>query len=388
MSFSPRALMMSIAPFIFIGANYYIITRRITIFGGNITQRLPILLISLGITLIFLIMQTASFPNTKFLSIIGSVGSRCFILIPLLAILTGFFHLIETPLLKGGMGGSSIRRIAVSTVLLFIAYGLRATLSTKITKVELTTSKIPHDVKIMLVADIHVDDVFSTLRLKEIKKQIELQQPDLVLIAGDFFNRPSVRHTQYFSILSELNVPMYAVEGNHDTRGDKWLAFRRIQDLTNIQFLFNENVILPELNLQIIGTKERGHGQASNTTIEEDLIASNIQPWDTFNILLTHQPIGLRKLENLPIDLELAGHTHKLQIRGLHFLSYLINDYTYGLYLYPSTDDNDLSIIEGMPEGQKNYQKSAFITQGIWTRGLPLRIWTRSEIVMIHLSTQ
>jgi predicted MPP superfamily phosphohydrolase len=49
----------------------------------------------------------------------------------------------------------------------------------------------------------------------------------------------------------------------------------------------------------------------------------------------------------------------------MHFLSYIINDYTYGLYKWED--------------------KKAFVTQGIGTRGLPIRIGTRSEIVMMHL---
>jgi predicted MPP superfamily phosphohydrolase len=60
---------------------------------------------------------------------------------------------------------------------------------------------------------------------------------------------------------------------------------------------------------------------------------------------MTHQPISLEKLSDFPIDLEVAGHTHKMQIRGLHFLSHLINDYTYGLY--------------------EQQDKKAFVTQGI-----------------------
>ncbi|MDR0369935.1 MAG: metallophosphoesterase [Candidatus Peribacteria bacterium] len=54
----------------------------------------------------------------------------------------------------------------------------------------------------MLVADLHVDDLLQTVHIKELKKQIELQKPDLVLIAGDFFNRANVRQAQYYEVLS------------------------------------------------------------------------------------------------------------------------------------------------------------------------------------------
>jgi predicted MPP superfamily phosphohydrolase len=139
---------------------------------------------------------------------------------------------------------------------------------------------------------------------------------------------------------------MYAVEGNHDTmgaEGEGVLALRHIEDVTNIKFLYNESLTLPELNVQLVGIEEAG--QRKNKGLDTTLQASNIQTGNTFNILITHQPISLKKLVDFPIDLEVAGHTHKMQIRGLHFLSYLINDYTYGLY--------------------ERQDKKAFITQGI-----------------------
>jgi predicted MPP superfamily phosphohydrolase len=108
------------------------------------------------------------------------------------------------------------------------------------------------------------------------------------------------------------------------------LALRYIEDLTPIKFLYNESLILPDLNLQLIGIEEAG--QWRNSTLEEVLTQSNIQSGNTFNILMTHQPISLKKLVNVPIDLEVAGHTHRGQIRGLSYLVELVNDYGYGKY--------------------------------------------------------
>ncbi|MDR3169914.1 MAG: metallophosphoesterase [Candidatus Peribacteria bacterium] len=91
---------------------------------------------------------------------------------------------------------------ALTFFLIIFAYGFRAALTTKITTVEIPTNKITKDLNIMLVADLHIDDILSTIHLKELKKQIELQQPDLVLIAGDFFNRANARQAQYYEVLS------------------------------------------------------------------------------------------------------------------------------------------------------------------------------------------
>jgi hypothetical protein len=65
---------------------------------------------------------------------------------------------------------------------------------------------------------------------------------------------------------------MYAVEGNHDTMGEKEgvLALRHIQDLTNIKFLSNESLTLPDMNIQLIGLEEAGK-RRRDSTIDEVL---------------------------------------------------------------------------------------------------------------------
>jgi hypothetical protein len=85
-----------------------------------------------------------------------------------------------------------------------------------------------------------------------------------------------------------------------------------------------------------------------------------------FTILITHQPIKLEKLENYSIDLEVAWHTHRGQFYWIMELSRMANDYLYWEYKY--------------------WDKTAFITQWIWTWWLPFRLWTQSEIVIINLT--
>ncbi|MDR2191183.1 MAG: metallophosphoesterase [Candidatus Peribacteria bacterium] len=325
-------------------ALYYIITRRSHLFNASFTSKFTFL-ISFLITLLVLGMMISQFNEHKLFSLLSSIGSRLLMLILIVTLLLALEQLLSflvsfTPL--NLPQGPARGRITFSIFLLLFAYGVHQALTTKLTETTIITDNIPHDLKIMLVADFHVDDLIATLHLQELKKQIALQSPDIVLIAGDFFNKADVRQANYYAVLSGIQVPMYAVEGNHDTMG-KQLALRHIEDLTPIKFLYNESVILPELNLQLIGLKEAG--QWRNSTLDNVLATSNIQTGATFNILMTHQPISLKKLTNVPIDLEVAGHTHRGQIRGVSYLVALVNDYGYGKYT------------------EKN--KTAFVTQGI-----------------------
>jgi predicted MPP superfamily phosphohydrolase len=81
--------------------------------------------------------------------------------------------------------------------------------------------------------------------------------------------------------------------------------------------------------------------------------------------LITHQPINLEKLENYPIDLEVAWHTHRGQFYWIMEISRIVNDYLYWEY--------------------KLWDRTAFVTQWIWTWWLPFRLWTQSEMVLINL---
>ena len=361
---------------LFTGMTYYIISRRISILWINISNKKTILLISLFISISIVVLFLIQSYEKKTISIISSLASRLFMLIPILTILTGIENIIQITVLNILSNNNLFETkiwwlTTLGIFLLLFIYGVYTSFNTRITNVEFINDKISKDINIMLVADIHVDDIISTVHLKEIKKQILEQKPDIVLIAWDLFNISKFRQAEYFKVLTWINTPMFAIEWNHDIMGDI-KALDRVWEITNIKFLQNEKTILPEFNIQILWIKEQNKfdNKSNNEviSIKEILEKTNITGENTFNILLTHQPINLKKINTLPIDLELAWHTHNMQIRGLHFISHLVNDYTYWYHIL---------------ENQK-----AFITQWIGTRWLPIRWWTKSEIVMLRIKKQ
>ena len=56
-------------------------------------------------------------------------------------------------------------------------------LHTKITNLNIETDKIENDVKILLVSDIHAENVMQTFHINKIIKTIEKEKPDFVIIA-------------------------------------------------------------------------------------------------------------------------------------------------------------------------------------------------------------
>lgn len=153
-------------------------------------------------------------------------------------------------------------------------------------------------------------------------------------------------------------------------------AMTQLQELTNVILLdrLNQSVVVPDLGIRLVGIEDKSQWRGRSVSdlldkIDDGLLRYARNDDELFTILMTHQPVGLEKLNDFNIDLELAGHTHRGQIYGARELASLFNDYLYGLYENP--------LKKGV-----NY---AFVTQGIGTWGLPLRLGSRSEIVVIHL---
>lgn len=86
--------------------------------------------------------------------------------------------------------------------------------------------------KIFHLSDLHLGKIvnnFSMLEdqkyvLNQIYEQIELQKPDVVIMAGDLYDRavPPVQaiellNTVFFNIIKKFNTPVIAIAGNHDS---------------------------------------------------------------------------------------------------------------------------------------------------------------------------
>jgi len=232
-------------------------------------------------------------------------------------------------------------------------------LCTKIINLDIQSDKIENNVKILLVSDIHAENVTQDYHIKKIIKTIELEKPDFVIIAWDLMNKPNSSYVNYFSTFKSVkNIPIFAVMWNHDVMGNTEII-KEIPDISGIRFLNNEKFIIDWVQLVWAIDKSLWWQEflIDKIWLNEDS--------DLFTIFVTHQPISLEKLKNYPIDLEVAWHTHRGQFYGMRKVAQLSNDYLYGEY--------------------KLWDKVAFVTQWIWTWGLPFRLWTQSEIVIINL---
>ena len=178
----------------------------------------------------------------------------------------------------------------------------------------ITSEKIIKPLRIVHLTDIQTASV-GAYEERAINLAIE-QQPDLVLFTGDLLQPIKYKtielEIEKISLLFEkINAPLgvYGVIGNVDG----WMENKRLHKLRGMTILNGEGV-----KLDWHGKPVHLYGVSYQGSARGEL--SNIQPWfealpqDELSIVIGHYPDYVLGLNELPIDLCLAGHTHGGQI--------------------------------------------------------------------------
>ncbi|MDO3411324.1 metallophosphoesterase [Saccharibacillus sp. CPCC 101409] len=218
------------------------------------------------------------------------------------------------------------------------------------------------EMKIVMAADTHFGALSGPSHAKRLVRLINEQQPDLVLFPGDLVDDDIVQYVKQGipEILRGIEAPVYASLGNHDRleAGDTTLI-RTLED-SGMTLLYDE-VTSEGLPVTLIGRKDRT--DAARLSVAE--LARQADPASPL-ILLDHQPYELELAAQAGIDLEVSGHTHRGQIFPANFITNRIYENDWG-YLQKGKMDS-------------------IVTSGYGFWGLPFRIGTRSELVVIDVS--
>ena len=332
---------------------YYVIWRFFVIFGNH-SKLIPLII---AVILAISVMWTFMYQwDSKILDIIWTIGSWIFVFWFLLMIILLIESIIST-------WYKINPRVIVWVIVCIFWLGAYFSLHTKIANLNIETDKIQKNVKILLVSDIHAENVTQDFHVNKILNVIRQEKPDFVIIAWDLMNKPNASYVNYFSAFKSIkDTPIFAVMWNHDVMWNTEIV-KNIPNKSEIKFLNNESIEID--GIQIIWLVDKS--LRKNQNVNEVIDTINLdEESDLFSILVTHQPISLEKLQDYPIDLEVAWHTHRGQFFWLRKVVERLNDYAYWEY--------------------RLWDRIAFVTQWIWTWGLPFRLWTQSEIVIINLT--
>jgi predicted MPP superfamily phosphohydrolase len=188
-----------------------------------------------------------------------------------------------------------------------------------VTRLTLTTDRLPAGTRLRLVqlSDVHMER--TTARDREVLQWVQDLAPDLILLTGDFLNLSYVgeptamEHFRAWANQLEARAGIFAVQGTPPVDPDRLME--SLFDGLPVRLLRDEHVTLPvgEDGQLVIA------GVGAGMTLDEDRARFQRTfadlPRDGFLLLLYHLPDLMPEAAAEGVDLYLAGHTHGGQIR-------------------------------------------------------------------------
>jgi len=209
-------------------------------------------------------------------------------------------------------------------------------------------------------------------RLEEVEKAVELAnrlEPDLVALTGDFVTNSRKYIAPVAEALGRLRARhgCYAVLGNHDHRVGADAVAAALQ-ARGIEVLRNRHVRLRRngSSLIVAGVDDVGYGEDNLRLALEGAMA------DSPTVLLSHNPAVLPRAAACGVDLVLSGHTHGGQVDAPRLRTLMGRR---GLRL-------PLRWRQGLEQAGAT---QLYISRGIGTVVLPLRLRCPAEIPVLHL---
>ena len=224
--------------------------------------------------------------------------------------------------------------------------------------------------RIAVASDLHIGRLFGVGAIDRLHHFIIQNAADILLMPGDIMDDNTQAFADYkmaenlAELCKSLPYGVYATLGNHDLYGHEQPIVQALRG-AGVRLL-NDEVIGIEHEGQPIWLVGRFDNHKRQRVATTDLLAQvdTTQPV----ILLDHRPSAITEHSELPIDLQLSGHTHNGQIFPANFIVKAINRLGYG---YEIINNSHFVVSSGY---------------GFW--GIPFRLGSRSEIWLITLTGQ
>lgn len=327
----------------------------------------------------------------RWLKVITNIwfGTVCYILITVAAV--DFIRIILKYVIKISPAKLTSRKLFVFTGTLCIAaiislsaYGVWKANKIHTTDYNVRIDKTCGDIKsmkVVLTADLHLGYNTGNSQMKQMVEKINAEKPDLVVIAGDFFDNEfdAVKDPEQVTktlrgIKSTYGV--YACYGNHDIEEKILAGFtfdhnsKKVSNPRMDQFLADSNITLLRDDGLLIdeafylygrADRERPGRDIDKRKTPEELTKGMDKSKPIF--IIDHEPKELDRLAKSGADLDLCGHTHDGQMFPANLTIKLLWENAYG-YLKKGDMHN-------------------IVTSGVGVFGPNMRVGTKSEICSI-----
>jgi hypothetical protein len=236
-------------------------------------------------------------------------------------------------------------------------------------------ARLMDPMRVAHLTDLHIGRVTPFAIQREAQVMVNAQNPDLVLITGDFVCHSQLYLDQLTHLMGGFCAPVIAVLGNHDYwagADEVSMALRR----AGVEVLRNQNttITVRGQRIQIVGLDDAYTGHA-----QRDKAVAGLRP-DLPSLALSHIAEEADLLWPHGIPLVLSGHTHggQITLARLHEITLgKIGGHKYVHGLYGSRQAN-------------NNAGAVYVGAGIGAAVMPFRIGERGkrEVTIFELGTQ
>jgi predicted MPP superfamily phosphohydrolase len=177
--------------------------------------------------------------------------------------------------------------------------------------------------KIAVISDLHLRFGKSEKFVTRVVQKINEQNPDMVMIPGDFLTSGADKYATKLIPLQDITAPVYFVLGNHDYKINAQSPVTRPQILrknlrqAELVELKNESIFLSDKNISLVGVEDN---YLNFDDLDTALAKVKTEPF----ILLAHSPDIVDEFRSSTTEsrrdrpkpsLIISGHTHCGQIR-------------------------------------------------------------------------
>jgi predicted MPP superfamily phosphohydrolase len=259
---------------------------------------------------------------------------------------------------------------------------MRSTDDYRLERVVVKIPGLPEELKgttIAMISDIHSSVFMLREEMERYKKAVNDLKADMIFVPGDFVNSKLREVYPFCEAFSGLSAPLgvYGVTGNHDYYTGQIQTVVKEVEQCGIRLLHNENLSIEKKGkkLWLLGMDDADiydvkpylqNGKSERGTIEN--LLKGIPEGDR-KLLLCHKPYPFEEYSQLGVDMMFSGHTHGGQVViaqldniNLSFAS-IASKYVAGLY-----------------KARSNRNAQMYVTRGVGTVGIPLRLNCPPEI--------
>lgn len=238
------------------------------------------------------------------------------------------------------------------------------------------TDKQVGQLRIVMFADSHVGSTFDGEGFARHMEEIQEENPDIVVVAGDYVDDDTTKEDMIASCKAlgsiKTTYGVYYAFGNHDKGyyGPEYRGYSG-EDLiaelekNHVTVLQDETVLLDD-RFYLIGRQDRSEEQRGDTRASMEELVSGLDD-GKYSIVLDHQPHDYDAQTAANVDLVLSGHTHGGQLFPFNRMGQWtgVDDKSYGL--------------------EKREDTTFIVTSGISDWAIKFKTGCKSEYVVIDV---